>query len=490
MSLKRQTLWSMLPLLSVTVVNLVSVPLFYRYLGAEKYALWFYVLTFGGMFGFADLGLGVAVGRYIGVALGKGDREAVRGYWATGNAVAIPLLVAMGCAFTLIGAFLGPKWFNVAPENVGLLQACFAVGGLSLFLSYYGQFWLILSQAHLDFRFIGILRTAISLLQVIPAIGIAWWTGNPLLLVAWAAFTGLLQLAVFIWHAKSAYRLGLSWREASKSRMQEMAGFTGKTMAMLVINSFIGSVDRLLLGKLGAPPDFAHYNIAANVGARLTSLSAAIMGPVFHNTNRAVGSSTSDRAANVFDESFRLVFGWYLLAAVWVWVWSRPALALWLGPETASQVEPAFAPLITAYCLTSISNIASAQLSSLNRVGILIAFNVSAAVAAGIGVVVGWHYWGLQGVAFGYLASRLVLVAQDLFVMRLIGAGGWLAPETWMKVLGQVAVASVFALAGGMVGDRPALLLLFAGVHAALVGGFIMAEQLRGKKPSYRAGGT
>ena len=39
--------------------------------GAELYALWFYVLTFTGAFGFMDLGLGVAVGRYIGVALGR-----------------------------------------------------------------------------------------------------------------------------------------------------------------------------------------------------------------------------------------------------------------------------------------------------------------------------------------------------------------------------------------------------------------------------------
>ena len=46
-------------------------PLFYRYLGPEMYALWFYVLTFSGLFVFADLGLGSAVGRYMGVALDK-----------------------------------------------------------------------------------------------------------------------------------------------------------------------------------------------------------------------------------------------------------------------------------------------------------------------------------------------------------------------------------------------------------------------------------
>src|SRR3982074_1770435 len=99
MSIKKQTLWSMAPLLAVTIVNLVSVPLFYRFLGPEMYALWFYVLTFTGSFGFLDLGIGVAVGRYIGVALGRKDHEAVREYWATGNAMVIPLLGIMAVIF-------------------------------------------------------------------------------------------------------------------------------------------------------------------------------------------------------------------------------------------------------------------------------------------------------------------------------------------------------------------------------------------------------
>src|ERR1700719_4799734 len=96
MSLKKQTFWSVLPLITVTVINIASVPLLCRYLGAEMYALWFYVLTFTGAFGFMDLGLGVAVGRYIGVALGRNDFQAVREYWGTGNSIAIPLLAVTG----------------------------------------------------------------------------------------------------------------------------------------------------------------------------------------------------------------------------------------------------------------------------------------------------------------------------------------------------------------------------------------------------------
>src|SRR5438046_2922583 len=118
MSMKRQTLWSLAPLLVVSAANVASVPLFYRYLGTDMYALWLYVITFSGMFGFADLGLGVVVGRYIGMALGRGDRAAVREYWGTGNLIALPLLALMGLVFALLGVAFGPAWFKVSPENV------------------------------------------------------------------------------------------------------------------------------------------------------------------------------------------------------------------------------------------------------------------------------------------------------------------------------------------------------------------------------------
>ena len=315
----------------VTVINIVSVPLFYRYLGAEMYALWFYVITFSGAFGFMDLGLGVAVGRYIGVAIGRGDQEAVREYWATGNAMVIPLLAITAALYITIGVGFGPKWFNVAPAYEGLLRWSFVAGGVSLFLSYYSQFWLILSQAHLDFKFLSILRTAISVLQVVPSIPLAWATHNPLILIVWTTAIAALQLAIFIWHAKRSYRLGLSLRHAGRKRAREMATYTGKTFASLVVNSMLAAADRLVLGKLAPPVDFTRYAISTNVGGRILGLSGAIMGPVFSNTNRAVGSGNRESLAAVYNEIFDFTFPWYTLVSVWICLWHPVLLRLWLG---------------------------------------------------------------------------------------------------------------------------------------------------------------
>ncbi len=72
-----------------------------------------------------------------------------------------------------------------------------------------------------------------------------------------------------------------------------MATYTGKTFASLVVNSMLAPSDRLVLGKLAPPVDFTRYAISTNVGGRILGLSGAVMGPVFSNTNRAVGSGKS-----------------------------------------------------------------------------------------------------------------------------------------------------------------------------------------------------
>jgi O-antigen/teichoic acid export membrane protein len=479
MSLKKQTLWCLAPLLVITAVNLISVPLFYRYLGAEMYALWFYVLTFTGAFGFMDLGFGVAVGRYVGVALGRNDFQAVREYWGTGNAIAIPLLAGMGLVFAVVGVTFGPRWFNVDPKLIDLLRWSFVAGGVGLFLSYYAQFWFILSQAHLDFKFLGIVRIAINLLQILPSIFLAARTRNPLVLIVWGAIVGALQLAIYIWHARKNYRLTFDFAHAAWHRAREMAAFTAKTFASLIVASFTGTIDRLLLGKLAPAFDFTNYSISSNAGQRIIGLSVSVMGPVFHNTSRAVGRGSNESVAAVYNEIFSFTFPWYAFISIWTWLWHPVLLRLWLGQQVGSSISQIFTPIVIGCSLTAISNTSGAQLGPLNRVGAGLIFTIMTGAFLITGVFVGWYWNGIVGVAWGFLFSRIVGVTQDLYVIRLVRAGGWLAGSTWRQLFLQLAIGLLF-VAFLFVWPRESLWQLIpACFHAGAAATFLLHQPIR-----------
>lgn len=478
MSVKRQTLWSLAPLIVVTALNLVSIPLFYRYLGADFYALIFYVATFSGSFGFADLGLGVAVGRYVGVELGRGDLEAARSYWGTGNAVAIPLLLAMSAVFVFVGVVFGPRWFNISQSNVVTLQWAFVAAGVGLFFSYYGQFWNILAQVNLDFPFISILRVASATLQITGSILIAALTRNPVLMISWGSLLAAAQLVALIWHARRRYRFGIHWSLARFARMREMASFTTKTFLTLLVNNVLGGVDRLALGRLAAPLDFANYTVCTNAGQRVSGLSASIMGPIFGNSSRAIGAGGKREVAKIYEESFDLMFGWLVLVAVWSIVWRHSLLTFWLGEGLGSAVEPLLPPIIAAYCITAMANISGAQLGPLNRVGAGLVIHVCAGGLVALCVYLGWRWAGLIGVAYGFLVSRIAYIAQDLFVIWLIQARGWLKPTRWLHLGLQLLLGSSFVLLQRYLRLSLAIQLVLALLHGIAVAAWLLRKDV------------
>src|SRR5207247_8384816 len=160
----------------------------------------------------------------------------------------------------------------VSEANVHLLRACFVANGFELFFSFYSQYWLVLAQANLDFRFVGILRSGIAMLRVVPMVALAYFTGNTLALVVWGAIVALFELMFFIYHGRKKYQLGLNLSAAGWGHAKEMASYVTKNFLGLIVNAGFGQIDRQILGRFAAPADFLRYTIAGNVSTRMQSL--------------------------------------------------------------------------------------------------------------------------------------------------------------------------------------------------------------------------
>ena len=93
--------------------------------------------------------------------------------------------------------------------------------------------------------------------------------------------------------------------------------------------------------------------------------------------------------------------------------------------------------------------------------------------------MLGWQIAGVIGAAYGYFFSRIFLVAQDLYTIRLIHAGGWLARGTWIQIGTQVLVAAIFSLAYYALPSNSYWFLLPAAVHGSLMAVWLLREPLR-----------
>lgn len=421
----------MMPILVTSVVSIISVPLYFRVLGNEMYAMWFYVGTLTGAFGFMDLGVGVAVGRFIGVAMGRNDREAVAEYWATGNAIVLPFVLFFAVVFVVVGGIWGPAWFKVFGSDAMALRWAILWGGVGLFFSYYGQMWNILAQAHLDFKYLSILRTWTGVASTLGTVAVALISKNVAVIMAYSTALGLLQFLLLYFRGNNHYKLPLKISDFRKGRLIEMLPYTLKTFGQLLSGSALGALDRIFLGRLAPAGDFAAFSVSQNIGGRVAGLSVAIMGPIFNNTARGVGGDKSKMPADVYRESFRFMFPWYSLLIIGVFFWSDSVTQLWLGSKYGTAVGVAFPWVVTGLSLNAISNISGAQLGGLNRVGTGLVLQTLAALFSAVGVIVGWQLAGLAGASIGFMASRIVWVVQDVLVRHWVG----ISPQEYLPLL-------------------------------------------------------
>jgi O-antigen/teichoic acid export membrane protein len=84
--------------------TLITVPLTYRYLGAERYGLWMVLVSFITAMGIADLGIGNGVANAIAEAYGQDDRQQMREYAASG----FFLMLGIGALLAVTGAVAYP----------------------------------------------------------------------------------------------------------------------------------------------------------------------------------------------------------------------------------------------------------------------------------------------------------------------------------------------------------------------------------------------
>lgn len=473
-----------MPILVTSVISVVSVPLYFQYLGEEKYALWIFIATLTGAFGFMDLGMGVATGRFMGVALGRNDIEAVKEYWATGNAIVFPMVLLFAIGFVIVAAIWAPSWFRVAPEDLSMMRWAIFWGGCGLFFSYYGQMWHMLAQTYLDFKFLSLLRTVTSLVTTLGTVVVALWTKNVAAIVFFGLAIGIIQFGVLWNRGILHYKLPFRWQLFKKSRLLEMLPYTSKTFATLLSGSLLGSLDRLFLARLAPAADFAAFGVSQNIGGRLTGLSVAVMGPVFHNTTRGVGGDASRSPAIVYQESFRLLFPWFSLAIIGVFFWSGPVTELWLGDKYGAAVGQAFPWVVAGLCMNAISNISGAQLGGLNRVGTGLFIKIIAEASSALGVILGWHLQGLNGAAIGFFTARCIWFYQDYLVRRWVGV----SPKFYFEncaIIGiqSMIVAGIYTVSA-VVSHSSAITQVSFAATSALFGGAatILLANFVGKK--------
>jgi O-antigen/teichoic acid export membrane protein len=453
------------------LLSFILLPILFHHLGAAQFALYTFSLTVAILLAALDLGLGVAVVRYVAEARERSDLTRVRRVFSS----AFYLLALLGFLVWAGVWALAPgaaRWFQFGEEEVALLAPLLVVATATVPLQMPGSAVVAFLQANHDLYLAHAVDLVTGLLRSVGLLLVVYQGHGVFVVAAVFPAAAALRLAGLLAVTRiSSCRLLPTPRDASLHELRLLRGFSllsffedrAKQLYFqsdaFITARFLGIAELAIVSVIRRFP-----GVLLEVGNR----ALAVAYPMLAGTETRGNVAARGRFLVVSARNW--LFG-SLLVALCLGYWSETLLRLWVGP----QVTAGAAPLIVLLALAVIGGLNDIPITSFyagNRVGFCLRVT-AAKTAVGVALAIaGSLRFGLLGLATGLLAAELlaavVFYAENMrwaqvtagrmlrgallpalgplaLAAAVLAAGGYAVPAGWTSMLASSALATVLA---------------------------------------------
>jgi O-antigen/teichoic acid export membrane protein len=442
--------------LFIVVLNIAFVPLMLRHFGTERYgilsATWMVLANLGWL----DFGFGRASARFVAqdLAVGRLDRAAL---W-TWTAVFSQAMLGLVGAITL--SYFAPVIVNnihVTPGTEGLVILTLRLFAFSIPIQFASSSMIGVLQAGQRFDWVnGISLFNTISTYVVYAVGIFF--GAHFQVVIYGLF-GMRMLALLI-----SYRaaLGVVPNLGSRSEMlllpkayRTHAVTMIKYGAWIAIASGVGPLllyfDQWIISFILGIALLPLYTIPFTAISRLSLLPSSLSSTLFPAFSAMQIKTEWDRIDEYFVRAHRYLLTVLIPMMFVLYVWAPEIFRIWLGPELALQVTPAFRLLIFGFGIGLLAPLSGTLIEAIGRPDVLVKLYL---VELPFNFVIVWvlvKYFGIPGAALSYTIRTLL----ETFVI-------------WFILYRSIPLSGLRLLKTGFA--RPCATLIFLGIMAHFIG--------------------
>jgi len=473
--LVRNTLVNGLGTVGAIVIALILVPFMIDRLGLAAYGVWTLALTLtvgGGYAALADLGVEGATVRYVAEASADEDVDAIN------TTVSTTLLL-----FCAIVAVLAPVAVLLAEPLVSLFGVpehlrssailCFELVGAGIAFELPARAFaavLVGTQRFPVYQGVefgrAVLQAALYVLVLLEGWGLGALGGALM-----ASSFCILVVYVLLAH-RAVDGLRVNPLHSRRSELRRLMSFGGGVFSLRLLGTIWRQMDKVIIGVALGPAPVGLYEIANKVfmGAAsmgYVSVSAVIPAAAFSRREPGV-------LRDMFVRGSCYSAGMALPFAVAGFIFAKPLLVSWIGPEALPAVE-AVRLLLVYEMLSSVQNVGSTMIFGVGMLRVPLIVNTLATLAnLGLSIAL-VHPLGFEGVIVG------TLIANGLawpVLLRFYLSAFETSLGAWFR---RVLRPNLVGVAAQVVASLP-LLLLVVDTHSlllvALAGALSVASSL------------
>jgi O-antigen/teichoic acid export membrane protein len=396
------TAWSMLSYGWPIIFSIVITPIIVAGLGIRSYGVYTFFNTIVGLLGLLDLGVSVAISKYLAEYCAQKDSDKIKRLLGTASSILLGIGVA-GLLIFIIGTSL-PFFVKVFPD-VGTYRLAMIAAGITFLISsvtsLYTTTFSALQRFDLSSK-VGIVILSIQQISILVLV-LAGYSIN-------AIFVSQLVVAAisFLIQRRAAFKVlpefshKLSWDRAEAAKYYRF-GLT--TFINNISTSSLTYLDRLIIPFFLGPSNLTYYSLPGNVGGKIPSLSNSLSVILFPMASGLQGTGEHDKLRTLYVRSFRLITVVSAAATVTVIAYAYEILRYWISPDLADRSAGILIILALTNFILALVGPLSNFLLGLGKLRFITTFSIIMALANTILLLVLLPFGGITGAAWAYLLS-------------------------------------------------------------------------------------
>jgi len=461
LSVSRHTAYNLVGAAVPIALALITVPIYLRLVGPDRYGVLAIAWLLLGYFGLFDLGLGRATSFRIAALRDASPQARADTFWA---ALTINLAMGLvgGAVLWLAGSLFFGHMFKVdealRPEilaSMPLLACAVPVATLTGVLTGAMQG----RERFLETNTISVIST--TLFQLLPLLW-AWRFGPDLIgLLGAAILARAISLAVLMQRCHAVLARG-QIRRLVKTEVPALLRYGGWVTTSSIFGPLLVIVDRFVIGGVLGAHAVTAYSVPFQLAQRIQVLPSALTTALFPKMSAAEGD---ERKAMAYDATHTLaaLITPPVLVAIFL---LEPLLSLWVGREMATLSTPLGRILILGFWANAFALVPFMKLQSSGRPDLVtkvLLIEIPPYLAT---LWAGMKLFGLPGSAMAFAARCIVdfvlltwaagrdfrplpsLFSHLLMVVAAIALAGHYSPGAWQWWIG-LALLPAFAASLG-----------------------------------------
>jgi O-antigen/teichoic acid export membrane protein len=414
--LARNTLLNIAGQVIPLLAAVATIPYVVRGLEPERFGILSIAWLVLGYFALLDFGLGRAATKFIAECLAGGEFEKLPGLFWTSLGLQILMGGCGGLLLALLAPALAGRIFQVRPALQGEARHIFLVLALSLPVVLATNGLRAALEAAQRFDLVNVLRVPASIsVYVLPALGLWMRASLPRIVLLMV----LARLVVSVAHFRCCFLIlpGLGLRpRGNRDALVVLLRYGGWVTVSNLANPVLLYVDRFFIASLLSLSLLGSYTVPFEAVTKLWIIPASLASTLFPAFSALTATNDQARVTMLYSRSFKyllLLLGPVVLFLV---LFARDILALWMGTAFAHQTAPVFQILACGVFVNCFAHIPFGLLQSHGRP------DLAAKVLLcelPLYLLVAWflvRHWGIPGAALGWT----IRVAIEVLVFGIL----------------------------------------------------------------------